>query len=44
MYACKFGFNFLQFLFSLPHVGGQSEIVLGQSGLNQNSQRYYFFS
>ena len=37
---CKFGFIFLQLYFSLPRVWGQSEIVLGQSGLNQNSQIY----
>ena len=35
---CKFGFNFSQLYFS--------EIILGKSGLNQNSHRYnklYFF-
>ena len=37
---CKFGFNFSQLYFSLPRIArGHSKIVLGQSGLNQNSQR-----
>ena len=37
-FMCKFGFNFSQLYFCFPRVEGQSEIVLGQSGLNQNSQ------
>ena len=34
---CILGFTFLQIYFNLSRVRGKSEIVLGQSGLNQNS-------
>ena len=43
---CKFGFNFFAIIFQFALCKGKNRIVLGQSGLNQNSQRYnefYFF-
>ena len=32
---CRLIFNFSQLNFSLPRVGARSDIVMGQSGLNQ---------